>query len=320
MKMPIELVSDFYNKFYEFIINKFPYIHFMKVVQFTIPMFEGNSIHVQEDHFPYFYEHLHRHTEAQVTHIIKGEGTLFAGNMMHQFGTGDIFVIGANQPHVFKCDSTYFKKGINLNTHSLNIYFNPEGFLTTLLDFPEMSTIKKFISSSIHGMQASKENQILLAGKIKNVVHNTHGYRLSAFIEMLQTMSTLKDWKYLSSQYFENTITDYEGLRMNDIYQYTMANYSEEISLEEIASIIHLTPQSFCRYFKKHTLKTYTSFLNEVRINEACKKIITSDFTSISAIAYHTGFNNVSTFNRVFKSIIGKPPRSYMNDLHSPKK
>lgn len=292
----------------------------MKVVQFTIPRVEGHSIHVQEDHLPYFYEHLHRHNEAQVTHIIKGEGTLLAGNMMHPFGPGDVFIIGANQPHVFKCDSRYFIKESNLQTHSRSIYFNPAGFLTTLLEFPEMSTIQKFIHSIIHGMQASKENQIALAENIKNVVHNTLGYRLSAFIEMLQTMSTLKDWKYLSNQSFEHPITDYEGLRMNDIYQYTMANYSEEISLEEIASIIHLTPQSFCRYFKKHTLKTYTSFLNEVRINEACKKFMTNDFTSISAIAYQTGFNNVSTFNRVFKSIVGKPPRDYMNELRSPQK
>lgn len=292
----------------------------MKVVQFTIPTVVGHSIHIQEEHLPYFYEHLHRHKETQVTYIIEGKGTLLAGNMMHQFAPGDVFIIGANQPHVFKSDATYFQKENNLSIHSLSIYFNLAGFLTTLLEFPEMSTIKKFIDATIHGMKAPKENQLALAENIKNIANNTLGYRLSAFIDMLQTMSTLKDWKYLSSQSFEHPITDYEGLRMNDIYQYTMANYSEEISLEEIASIIHLTPQSFCRYFKKHTLKTYTSFLNEVRINEACKKFMANDFSSISAIAYQTGFNNVSTFNRVFKSIIGKPPRDYMNELRSPQK
>ena len=100
---------------------------------------------------------------------------------------------------------------------------------------------------------------------------------------------------------------------MNDIYQYTMTNYSENISLEEIAAVIHLTPQSFCRYFRKHTLKTYTNFLNEVRVNEACKKFMAHDFSSISAVAYQTGFNNVSTFNRVFKSIIGVSPSEYIH-------
>ncbi|WP_315822444.1 hypothetical protein [Paraflavitalea speifideaquila] len=59
---------------------------------------------------------------------------------------------------------------------------------------------------------------------------------------------------------------------MNDVYQFTMAHYTENISLHQIASIAHLTPQAFCRYFKKHTRKTYITFLNEVRVNEACKR------------------------------------------------
>ena len=103
---------------------------------------------------------------------------------------------------------------------------------------------------------------------------------------------------------------------MDDIYQYTIANYTENITLEEIAAVVYLTPQSFCRYFKKHTLKTYTNFLNEVRINEACKKFMSNEFSSISAIAYQTGFNNVVTFNRVFRSITKKSPSEFLKEYN----
>lgn len=284
----------------------------MKVVQFTVPVARDHSIHIQEDILPYFYAHLHRHTETQITYVIKGSGTLIAGNIMQPFGPGELFIIGANQPHLFKCDPAYFEKDSTLNIHTLNIYFDSNGYLSSLLQFPEMSMIKKFIDSSSQGMHASAENTPMLSDYISRVIQLTQGYRLATFIEMLQTMSKLRDWKYLSSQSIEHPISDYEGLRMNDIYQYTMTNYSDNISLEEIAAVIHLTPQSFCRYFRKHTLKTYTNFLNEVRVSEACKKFMTNDFTSISAIAYQTGFNNVSTFNRVFKSIIGKSPSEYI--------
>ena len=57
----------------------------MKVVQFTVPVARDHSIHIQEDRLPHFYEHLHRHTETQITYIIKGSGTLIAGNIMHLF-------------------------------------------------------------------------------------------------------------------------------------------------------------------------------------------------------------------------------------------
>ena len=284
----------------------------MKVVQFTVPVARDHSIHIQEDLLPHFYEHLHRHTETQITYVIKGTGTLIAGNIMQPFGPGDLFIIGANQSHLFKSDPGYFEKDGLLNIHSLNIYFDSKGYLNSLLQCPERAMVKKFIESSSHGLQASSENTNTLRDYISRIIQLSQGYRLATFIEMLQTMSKLRDWKYLSSQSIEQPISDYEGLRMNDIYQYTMTNYSDNISLEEIAAVIHLTPQSFCRYFRKHTLKTYTNFLNEVRVNEACKKFMAHDFSSISAVAYQTGFNNVSTFNRVFKSIIGISPSEYI--------
>lgn len=284
----------------------------MKVVPFTVPVAKDHSIHIQEDILPHFYAHLHRHAEIQITYIIKGSGTLIAGNIMQPFGPGELYIIGANQSHLFKCDPIYFEKDNKKNIHTLNIYFDCESNLRSLLEFPEMSMIKKFIDSTVQGMQASPENIRELAEQISKIIRLTQGYRLAAFIEMLQTMSKQKNWKYLSSQSIGHPISDYEGLRMNDIYQYTMNNYCENITLEEISAVIHLTPESFCRYFRKHTLKTYTNFLNEVRINEACKKFMANDFTSISAVAYQTGFNNVSTFNRVFKSIIDKSPSEYI--------
>lgn len=95
-----------------------------------------------------------------------------------------------------------------------------------------------------------------------------------------------------------------------------MANYSEDISIEKIASIAYMTPPAFCRYFKKHTRKTYVTFLNEVRINEACKQIINGDFDSLASIAYSNGFNNAVTFNRVFRRSTGKSPREYMKEYN----
>ena len=287
----------------------------MKVVQFTLPVSGNNLIHVQEDRLPHFYEHLHRHNETQITWVIRGEGTLIAGNYMQPFSEGDIFVIGANQPHLFKNNRDYFENDPAKSIHSLNIFFDPKGFLSKMLDFPDMLSIKKFIENSVHGMHCSPENQQTVAGSIMKVSETIFGYRLAAFIEMLQLFANLKDWKYLASDTFEYT-TDSEGLRMDEIYQYTIAHYTQDITLEEISAVVFLTPQSFCRYFKKHTLKTYTTFLNEVRINEACKLFMANNFTNISTVAYQTGFNNVVNFNRVFKNIVGKSPGEFIKDYN----
>jgi AraC-like DNA-binding protein len=288
----------------------------MKVILFTIPVDVDNSFHLQEDRLPYFYPHLHRHKEIQITWVINGEGTLIIGNTMTPFRSGDLFVIGANQPHWFKNDPSYFVPASRRKIHSLNIFFNPAGFISHLLSFPEMLSIKKFAGQTEFGLKAYEKDAEKLAEYFLKIRNSATGFRLAYFIEFLQVMANLKKWEFLSTEAFEYAITDTEGLRMNDIYQYTMDHFTESITLEQIAAVAHLTPQSFCRYFKKHTTKTYINFLNEVRINEACKRFIEMNFDGIGNIAYQCGFNSVVSFNRVFKSIMGKTPKEFIKIYH----
>jgi Cupin domain len=201
----------------------------MKVVQFTIPVEIDNSIHLQEDRLPHFYEHLHRHNETQITWVVSGEGTLIAGNTMQRFQSGDLFVPGANQPHLFKNDASYFEKSNRKTIHSLNIFFNPNGFISQLLSFPEMRGIKKFVASSSFGMQAPEKDANKLSAYFLNIQNSKGGYRLAYFIELLQVMANLKKWKYLSTESFEYAISDSEGLRMNDVYQYTMEHLQKTL-------------------------------------------------------------------------------------------
>jgi hypothetical protein len=215
----------------------------MKVVQFTIPVEINNSTHLQEDKLPHFYEQLHRHTEIQITWVISGEGTLIAGNTMQRFQSGDLFVIGANQPHLFKNDPSYFDETNRKSIHSLNLFFNPTGFIEKLLAFPEMRSIKKFVASSGFGMKASEKDASILSEYFLKIRNSSGGFRLVYFIELLQIMANLKQWKYLSAESFEYAISDSEGLRMNDVYQYTMDHFTENIALEQIAAVVYLTPQ-----------------------------------------------------------------------------
>jgi len=112
-----------------------------------------------------------------------------------------------------------------------------------------------------------------------------------------------------------SSVNDQEGIRIGAIYDYIMKHYDTDIMLEDIAKHANMTPQAFCRYFKKHTRLTFITFLNEVRIHEACKKLSGGINDNISTIAYQSGFNSIATFNRVFKTITGRAPREYIREL-----
>ena len=283
----------------------------MKVIQFTVPKTSDNSVIVQEDKLPFFYNYLHRHKEIQIVLIIKGEGTLVVGNYIQRFKTGDIYIIGANQSHIFRSDSSYFTNKSKKNIHSLSVFFSPEESFGNILSLPEMKEIKHFLNKTLWGLEVPQHERSKLAKEILSLKQSRKGLLLSDFIRLLHNMAHTKKWKILSTTSPDFSISDFEGLRMNDIYQYTMANYSENISLRQIAAVAHLTVPAFCRYFKKQTNKTYINFLNEIRISEACNKLSEGEFKSISSVANETGFVNVTTFNRVFKKINGMPPGKF---------
>ncbi|MHA4806555.1 AraC family transcriptional regulator [Flavitalea flava] len=284
----------------------------MKVLQFTVPVANEFSVVVQEDQLPFFYNYLHRHKEAQITMIIKGSGTLILGNYTQPFQAGDIYFIGANQPHIFKSDQAHFANQGEINTHSIHIFFDHTSVLNCLFSLPELGVIKKFLGKTKFGLQVPESYARHIENDIFQI-RTTFGLkRLMLLVDLLQRLAgDVGEWKSLSTG-FHHSFKDSEGLRMNDIYQYTMEHYNEDISLSKIASIAFMTPPSFCKYFKKHTRKTYISFLNEIRISEACKKIISSDFDSLATIAYATGFKSPITFNRVFRKIAGMAPSDYL--------
>ncbi len=235
---------------------------------------------------------------------------------MQRFQRNDIFIIGPNQPHVFKSDPEYFSKRPEKEVNSLSIYFNCEGLIGPVLEMPEMKPVGEFMKWAARGLQVSRTHQQAVAQYLLKIQASSGGFRLAAFIELVQVLSGLGDWKILSGEPPSVNITDREGLRMNDIYQYTLAHYTEDVSIEKIAAIACLTPPAFCRYFKKHTRKTYINFLNDIRINEACKQIVKGDFESLAAIAHRNGFNNAVTFNRVFRKLKGCTPGEYHREYY----
>jgi AraC-like DNA-binding protein len=284
----------------------------MKILEFTLPVSDNRSIIVKEERLQHFYPHLHRHHEVQLTWVIDGEGTLVADNSMHSFQSNEIYWIGANQSHVFKSEPSYFENKHGKKTHAIDIFFSPDAQLSSFFELPEAKRLKNFAQQHNSGFRLP-QNRVEEISEIMLLVANTSGIeQLVNFINLLKQLSGIDQVAPLSSESNNVKYSDNEGIRIATIYNYIMQHYNEPITLEEVAKLAYMTPQAFCRYFKKHTHHTLVSFINQVRINEACKKLVDNRYESIASVAYNTGFNSITNFNRVFKSVIKKSPKEYI--------
>jgi AraC-like DNA-binding protein len=286
----------------------------MKVLPFTIPVPEGQTIIVQEEIENHFYPHLHRHAEIQITWIKRGEGTLLAGNSMHPFKQGEIYVLGANLPHLFRSSPEYFDERSRMTVQELTIFFDPAGKLSALFDLAEMQAVKAFFEKWQVGFKIPVEVMGAFREQIDMVQHTGGVYRMSVFLRMLNLMMGIENLQPLSAASRTQPLTDPEGMRIASVLNYIMHNYSSALTLEDVALQAHLTPNAFCRYFKKHTRLTFVAFVNKVRVNQACKLLINGELNNIADVAYSCGFSSVNNFNLTFKKIMGKTPRDYVND------
>jgi AraC-like DNA-binding protein len=285
----------------------------MKVLPFNIPVAHDKTVIVKEETLPHFYPHLHRHNEVQITLIQKGCGALTVGNKNHNFNKNEIYLIGANVPHVFKCAPSYFCGNCKETVQALTIFFNPHGSLSNLFNLPEFSTIKSFFTNSSSSYRVPLHSFADISNLILGMSNTNQMEQLLQFFELLKSLQKLEDFNPLPSEDLASSPS--EDVRMSKVYSYITKNYHRDLTLESVAEYAHLSPSSFCRYFKRHTCLTFVVFLNKVRINEACKKLTSGLYDSIAEVATDCGYSNSTNFNRVFRSVTGLSPSSYIKCL-----
>ncbi len=280
----------------------------MKIIPFKIPESGNGSLRVQVDEVPHLYNHLHQHPEIQLTLIAESHGTLVAGDHVGRFKEGDVFVIGSNQPHVFRNDSVYFKK--KLTAKAITVFFDENTLSTPFWQQAELKSFFPFFRNSQGGYRFKGKKQLLLGELLRKIAAAEKIDKLILFLEMIQLLTSKKEMIPLSHASIQRPIKDFDGSRLNAVLEYTFHESHRNIRLTEIAAVANMSVVAFCKYFKTRTRKTYIHFLNEIRIQQACKLLLAGDLP-VTAVCYEVGFCNLSHFNRMFKKITRKTPGAY---------
>jgi len=269
-----------------------------------------NSFNARRDNLPYINNRWHYHSEVELIYFKKGNGTQFIGDSIKRFRSGDVILVGAHLPHYWKFDETYFSDEQNNHADVVVVHFLEHFWGSSFLNLPENKAIKLVLEKAQRGVVVNDKSKKQIGDIIESILSSDGPKRIIMLMEALLSIEANAQSNLLSSIGFRHNFEETENERINAIYNYSLANFKRKIQMEEMAAVANISPNSFCRYFKSRTRKTYTQFISEIRVGHACKLLI-EDSMNVKQICYESGFHNFASFHKHFKMITGKSPLSY---------
>ena len=272
------------------------------------------SFSVRRDLVPHVNNRWHYHAEIELIHFKKGEGTQFIGDSIKRFKAGDVVLVGSNLPHYWRFDDMYFEESKKTLADVRVSHFNENFWGEQFLHLPENANIKTVLEKAKRGLQITGKCKQRVAELLEQLQVADGPQRIILLVEALSEIANCRQLVSLSSIGFKPDLAEAESDRINAIYEYSIKNFKRKIQLEEIADVANISPNSFCRYFKSRTRKTYSQFLIELRVGHACKLLIENN-QCIKRLCYESGFNNFTSFHKYFKMITGKSPLAYQKEF-----
>lgn len=264
--------------------------------------------------YPHFLKVWHYHPALELVYMVKSSGTRFIGDNISPFQPGELILVGENLPHSWQNDDVYFEKDSGLVAEAMVVHFRKDFAGENFINLPEMHAIKAMIERAGQGILFKGKVRAEAESRMKAIIEASGFDRMMLLLQFLKELADEPQSEVLSTRGFSLIFEQSGDKRIDTIYAFVMSQFKREINLEEVASMVNLNPTAFCRYFKKSTSKTFSRFLNEIRIGYACKLLLEKKL-NISEISYDSGFNNLSNFNRQFKNIMGMSPTQYLR-LH----
>jgi hypothetical protein len=215
----------------------------------------------------------HYHPEIELLYVQRSVGTWLIGDHIGYYKSGDIVIIGSNLPHCFRHEYDYIMKRDEAAGETICIKFVPDIFGSQFLNLPECKEIKRLFANSCRGLKLTGKTKFLAANAIEKIIGLPKSGRLIHILSILETIAESKEYKPLSSNGFIQAYDHNDKERIKTIFEYTFNNYDEKITIDEMAALLNMAKESFCRYFKSKTNKTYMRFLMEIRIGQ-CMQVV----------------------------------------------
>jgi AraC-like DNA-binding protein len=285
----------------------------MEPLYFKIPRSKEESVRVEYWDLNFFFDPIHFHEDCQLTYILEGDGQIFIGDTISEFTTGEAFFIGKNIPHVLRNYDNYYNNS-NLHARAISVFFSYDTLMKIFTLLPEANSLERLLNYSAYGIKLHGEVATQVYKSVNRMLNLKNFDCILELMSILNTISKAHNLRLISTTSIPLHSVSEDNKKITTVFEFVMANFHEKISLNEISSKVNMSPTAFCRFFKQRTLKTFSNFLIEVRIGNACKMLAVGDYNTTQC-CFSSGYNNVSNFHRHFRRVTGMTPSEYKQKI-----
>ncbi|MPR33278.1 AraC family transcriptional regulator [Salmonirosea aquatica] len=268
------------------------------------------SLTIQQLEEPHFDPNWHFHPHYQLFTVLEGTGSRLIGDSIRPFEAGDTVFLGPDIPHLWRSEATYFEKESTQKTRGIVLYFQEDFLGKEFLAKSELHPVEQLLRESKRGIAYSGKARTAIVSTLGKLLVSDGFERIIGLLKLLNTLAHSTEGQPITSHNYTNTYKVSETERMQKVHNYVWQHFKDDIRLGEAASLAGMSEAAFCRYFRARANKTFTDYVSEIRIGHATKLLLDTSWT-ISQIAYESGFDTLSNFNRNFKKLTRQTPREY---------
>ncbi len=270
---------------------------------------DDQSMLVRTHDLPRFAVPWHFHPELELTLIEEGSGDRCVGDHMGSFVAGDLVLLGPNLPHYWHSHSAGVKK--RARARAVVVHWKEDSFGPGFFELQDISLWRKLLERSRRGLFYGGSTAQKLAQAMEALVPLKGARRLLGALNLINDLAeALPKAQALASEHYLPVHDQRTAGRVRKVYQFIYAHLEGPITLDEVAQVAGMSPAAFSRYFKKVTGRTLMSLINELRVTQVCKQLSETS-QSVTEIAFASGYQSISNFNRAFQEIRHMSPMAY---------
>lgn len=278
-----------------------------EVLEEITPLSEKDCFYIVDRHKTEFTYPLHQHREYELNFVENAAGVKrIVGDSVEEVGDYDLVLIcSENLEHAWdngRCTSPDIRE--------VTIQFSPDLLSGSLMAKNQFASIGRMFRAADHGVAFPMGTIMKVYSCLDGLASETEGFtRFLKLLEILYVLS-VNEYRILASSSFSHAERNPESRRVQKVKQYINDHYTEQLRLDDLSRLVGMTSTAFSRFFKLRTGKTLSDYVLDIRLGFAARMLVDST-RNISEICFECGFNNLSNFNRIFKSRRGVTPKEF---------